>query len=142
VSHSKVNLVSRSLQVCDAECLPETCHHSRLEGRPRPGKHSMSQTCSNVYSVKVPKAPYVPTRYPKPTIQTSKLLEKHTPTAVAVRPYTKSSYISLTKLYFGLATSSSSSTYTFKPYKRATFSALRASVSSRSAFSARLKGLR
>jgi hypothetical protein len=59
-----------------------------------------SQACfSNVYSVEVPKAPYVPTKYPKSTRQTSKLLGKYTPTAVAVRPYTKSSSIPLPPNY-------------------------------------------
>ena len=51
-------------------------------------------------------------------------------------PYMKSSSISLTELYLGLVSSSSSSTSAFrnKSYERASFSALRASASSRSAF--------
>ena len=50
--------------------------------------------------------------------------------------YMKSSSISLTELYVGLAVSSSSSTCTFRKesYERAAFSALRASASSWSAF--------
>src|SRR6267142_2479241 len=51
-------------------------------------------------------------------------------------PYMKSSSISLTELYFSWVVSSSSSTSAFrnKSYERASFSALRASASSRSAF--------
>ena len=54
----------------------------------------------------------------------------------ATKAYIKSSSISLTELYAGLVSSSSSSTSTFKKesYDRAAFSALRASASSRSAF--------
>ena len=50
-------------------------------------------------------------------------------------PYMKSSSISLTELYVGLTSSSSSSSaLRNESYERAAFSALRASASSRSAF--------
>ena len=56
----------------------------------------------------------------------------------------KSSSISFIELYFGLATSSSSSTSTLRKesYERAAFSALRASASSRSAFFCQIERLR
>jgi hypothetical protein len=55
----------------------------------------------------------------------------------------KSSSISFTEPYFGLATSSSSSTSTLRKesYERAAFSALRASASSRSAFFCQIEWL-